>query len=112
AFKVNALLNSGATGVFIDRSFVERDQIPKIALPKAVDIFNELLAKITNLGGSTMILGHTWLHQHNLLIDWKSSKVKMGRCLARCQQLAPKTLFEHKVKKLEREAMDSYVTWI
>ncbi|KIO04417.1 hypothetical protein M404DRAFT_70439, partial [Pisolithus tinctorius Marx 270] len=76
----NALLDSGATGVFIDKDFVKRNRIPKIALPRAVDIFN------VN-GGSTMILGHTWLHQHNPLIDWKTGEVKMGRCLARCQQL-------------------------
>ncbi|KIO03585.1 hypothetical protein M404DRAFT_71680, partial [Pisolithus tinctorius Marx 270] len=105
AFKVNALLDSGATGVFIDKDFIERNRIPKIVLPRAVDIFN------VN-GGSTMILGHTWLCQHNLLIDWRTSEVKMGRCPARCQQLAPKSLFIHKVERLEREAMDSYVNWI
>ncbi|KIN93996.1 hypothetical protein M404DRAFT_74104, partial [Pisolithus tinctorius Marx 270] len=76
----NTLLDSGTTGVFIDKDFVERNQIPKVVLPRAVDVFNVD-------GGSTMILGHTWLHQHNLLIDWKTGKVKMGRCLARCQQL-------------------------
>ncbi|KIO04552.1 hypothetical protein M404DRAFT_142751 [Pisolithus tinctorius Marx 270] len=78
-FKVNTLLDSGATRVFIDKDFVKRSQIPKIALPRA-----ELLAKITDLGGCTMILGHTWLHQHNPLIDWKTGKVRLGRCPARC----------------------------
>ncbi|KIO10915.1 hypothetical protein M404DRAFT_72942, partial [Pisolithus tinctorius Marx 270] len=104
-FRVNALLDSSTTGVFIDKNFVERNWIPKVALPRAVDIFNVDRC-------STIILGHTWLHQHNLLVDWKTGEVKMGRCLARCQQLAPRSSFVHMVEKLEREAMDSYITWI
>jgi len=31
-----------------------------------------------------MILGITWLREHNLEIDWRTGKVAMTRCLLRC----------------------------
>src|SRR5882724_9604128 len=32
----------------------------------------------------TIILGHTWLVEHNPEIDWSTGKVCMNRCLAAC----------------------------
>jgi hypothetical protein len=39
---------------------------------------------VTKLGGQDMLLGLTWLRQHNLEIDWRSEEVKMMRCPLQC----------------------------
>ncbi|KNZ78655.1 hypothetical protein J132_10760, partial [Termitomyces sp. J132] len=35
---------------------------------------------VTSLGKQDMILEFTWLHEHNLEIDWTKSEVKMSHC--------------------------------
>src|SRR5882724_2185953 len=39
---------------------------------------------VTGIGRMTIILGHTWLVEHNPKIDWSTGKVCMNRCLAAC----------------------------
>ena len=39
---------------------------------------------VTNLGKQDVILGFTWLQEHNLEIDWWTWKVVMSRCLDKC----------------------------
>jgi hypothetical protein len=39
---------------------------------------------VTGLGRQNLILGHTWLKDHNLEVDWRTGKVEMSHCLLRC----------------------------
>ena len=38
------------------------------------------LFSVTNLGGQSLIIWHTWLHKHYPEIDWITGKVKMSCC--------------------------------
>jgi len=40
--------------------------------------------KVCDLGKSNLIIGYTWLHKHNLEIDWETGKVEMMRCPREC----------------------------
>jgi len=40
--------------------------------------------KVCNLGKSNLIIGYTWLHKHNLEINWETGKVEMTRCPREC----------------------------
>ncbi len=42
------------------------------------------LFAVTILGRQTLILGITWLREHNPEIDWRTSQVAMAHCLPRC----------------------------
>jgi hypothetical protein len=42
------------------------------------------LFSVTSLGRQNMILGITWLREHNPEIDWRTGKVEMTWCLLRC----------------------------
>jgi predicted aspartyl protease len=104
------LVDSGATGLFIDREYVKSNQIPTTKLPQPIPVFNvdgtantegsisevaELLLRynghskralfcVTGLGRQNLILGHTWLKDHNPEVDWRTGKVEMSRCSLRC----------------------------
>ena len=39
---------------------------------------------VTNLGKQDIILGFTWLQEHNPEIDWQTRKVVMSRCPDKC----------------------------
>jgi hypothetical protein len=39
---------------------------------------------ITQLGKQSMILGFTWLCEHNPEINWQTKEVRMSCCPARC----------------------------
>jgi predicted aspartyl protease len=109
-YGVCALVDSGATGLFIDREYVKSNQIPTTKLTQPIPVFNvdgtantegsisevaELLLRynghseralfcVTGLGRQNLILGHTWLKDHNPEVDWRTGKVEMSRCLLRC----------------------------
>ena len=42
------------------------------------------LFSVTRLGKQHMILGHTWLREHNPEVNWQTGKVEMSRCSPRC----------------------------
>ena len=42
------------------------------------------LLAVTSLGNKDVILGYTWLKEHNPEIDWETNKVKMSCCPSRC----------------------------
>jgi hypothetical protein len=109
-YGVCALVDSGATGLFIDREYVKSNQIPTRRLSQVVPVYNvdrsanqngaisevaELLLRynghseralfcVTGLGKQNLILGHTWLKDHNPEVDWRTRKVEMSRCSPRC----------------------------
>lgn len=107
---VKALLDSGATGLFLDTKFVQAHGLNTRKLPRAIPVYNvdgtlnhggsiseevdlimtfeqhtEIVTfAICDLGGKTAIIGHTWLAQHNPEIDWKTGHVSFTRCPPSC----------------------------
>jgi hypothetical protein len=100
---VKALVDCRATGLFVDAGWVQANGMPMCLLSALVAVYNvdgtlneagaihEVVTVIlqygehkeratfvvTKLGGQDMLLGLTWLRQHNLEIDWHSEEVKL-----------------------------------
>ena len=97
-FKVNALLDSGATGLYVDRNWIEKNDIKTTPLQFPVHAYNadgspnhstqevELRFAIqghitkgwfhvVNLNKKAIIIGMSWLRTHNPVIDWESGKL-------------------------------------
>ena len=107
---VTALLDSGSTGKCIDRNYAKSCQFNLIKLTQQIPVYNvdgtpneagsitEVVSLIlhhknhseqttfciTNLGKQKLILGHSWLRQHNLEINWAQGEIKMSRCPPCC----------------------------
>jgi len=95
---IRALVDCGATGLFIDREYVKSNQLPTKKLSRPIPIFNvdgtaneagsisevveliicyekhleRALFLVTSLGRQNMILAITWLREHNPEIDWRT----------------------------------------
>ena len=107
---VEALLDSGATGLIMSSEFAKKQgfKLKKLERPMNVRNMDGLLNKegpiehtvevniyyqehrerteIDDIGGQkwTVILGMPWLAHHNLEIDWRTGEVKMMRCPEEC----------------------------
>ena len=107
---VRALLDSGATGMFIDRDYVDQNRFTTRTLVRPIPVYNvdgtlneagsiskvvELVLRfknhsertyfaVTKLGRQKVIMGHSWLRKHNPDIDWSTGNVKMSRCSGSC----------------------------
>ena len=94
--ETNALIDSGAGGLFIDESFARKSKLPLLPIPHPIPVFNvdgtpnvngtithkvtgklivagdkqksELLA--TSLGKETAILGLPWLKSQKAIVNW------------------------------------------
>ena len=110
---ISALLDSGANATFISRAVAEWMGLLLEALANPICVFNmdsscnsagdvthavnitvdflghweELRAKVTNLGKNSLILGYTWLKKHNPIIDWEKGMVKFNQCPLSCHML-------------------------
>src|SRR5688572_29398622 len=88
---VNALLDSGATGLFLDSKFVKHHNLNTRKLPRAIPVYNvdgtlnksgsiqeevdlvlvfdnhseKATFAVCDLGDKSAIIGHTWLSLHN-----------------------------------------------
>jgi len=108
---VKALLDSGATGSFIDRDFVRSKEMNTWTLLRNISVFNvngspneagqitevvdvvlhykthseRMLLAVSGLGKQSLILGYDWLKDHNPKVDWEKGEVKMTRCPLRCE---------------------------
>jgi len=108
---VKALLDSGATGSFIDRDFICSKEINTWTLSRNIPVFNadgspneagqiskvvdvllhykthskKMLLAISGLGKQSLILGYNWLKDHNPKVDWEKGEIEMTRCLLRCE---------------------------
>ena len=111
--KVDALLDSSATGCFIDKSWALERRIELKPLKNPIPVLNvdgtrnqagdithfvsviikigkhaeKLWCAVTCLGKTPLILGHTWLRKHNPDIDWSSGKITLNKCPQKCQSL-------------------------
>ena len=110
--RTTALVDSGATGSFIDRDFVTRHGIATRRLARPVPVLNvdgtpneagqiteivdmilrykrhaeRVVFAVTGLGKKDVLLGYTWLREHNPEIDWEKGEVKLSRCPRRCTE--------------------------
>ena len=108
---VKALLDSGATGSFIDRNFIRSKGINTWTLLCNIPVFNvngspneagqisevvdvllrykthseRMLLAVSGLGKQSLILGYNWLKDHNPKIDWEKGEVEMTHCPLRCE---------------------------
>ena len=129
--RIEALLDSGANTVFIDRKWAWIRKIPLLPLPNPIPVYNvdgtrnlagdiihyaeividfqghqeKVKAKITDLGRPQMILGYMWLKHHNPDIDWEIGQVKMTRCPWTCKVLQGKSPFEQSVDAIEQNGL-------
>lgn len=107
---IDALVDCGATGDFIDEGFVERTKIPTWSLSQPIPVYNvdgslneagsitkvadmvmtykghseRILLAVTRLGKQNTILGMTWLKKHNPEIDFTTGAVRLTCCSPRC----------------------------
>ena len=130
--KVDVLLDSGATGCFMDKSWALKRRIELKPLKNPIPMLNvdgtrnqagdithfvsviikigkhaeKLWCAVTCLGKTPLILGHTWLKKHNLDVDWSSGKITLNKCPQECQSLL-ETRFAKLLRKIEFQE-----TWI
>jgi len=109
---IKALLDSGATGSFIDRDFVHSKGINTQTLLRNIPVFNvdgspneagqisevidvllhykthseRMLLAVSGLGKQSLILGYNWLKDHNPKVNWEKGEIEMTRCLLRCEE--------------------------
>ena len=129
---VQALLDSGATGMFIDKAYVKANRLATRVLSTPIPVFNvdgtpneagsitevadlilryknhseRALFAVSGLGKSDLIMGHTWLRKHNPDIDWITGEVKMSRCPGSCcSGCRDEIREERKVKRAEIRRM-------
>jgi len=100
-YSVKALLDSGATGNFIDQDFVRTKGINTQSLFRPILVYNvdgspneagqisevvdivlrykthseRTLLAVSSLRKQNMILGYTWLKDHNLEVNWQTREV-------------------------------------
>ena len=112
AAKAKALIDSGATGMFVDETWARKQGWELEEVTTRVPVYNvdgttnkggrikhtvELLIRyeehqeravfmVTHLGGTDVILGHPWLKRHNPRIDWAKGTICLTRCPPACQQ--------------------------
>jgi hypothetical protein len=122
-----ALLDSGATGLFLDSSYVREERINTRELSRPIPVNNvdgtpndagpirqvvdtvlrynghteRVIFAVTNLGKQKMILGLPWLREHNPEVNWKSGEVKMSRCPTRCRTCQDEVKVERKIRHAE-----------
>jgi len=108
---VKALLDSRATGSFINRDFVHLKGINTWTLSHNIPVFNvdgspneagqiskvidvllgykthseRMFLAISRLGKQSLILGYNWLKDHNPKVDWEKGEVEMIHCPLQCE---------------------------
>src|SRR5258706_6964991 len=111
SISMSTLLDSRATGMFINQSFMQKHQLETTPLPQPVLVCNvdgstnengsvmeevhvtlhfrchseRVHLTVANLRQQTVIIGDSWLTLHNLEVDWVSQKVSMMRCGPSCK---------------------------
>ena len=107
---MKALIDMGATGEFIDIEFVWSHELRTYRLPRPITVYNvdgtpnesgciteavDLVVRykdhtsqstfyVSNIGHKAIILGHTWLAEHNPDINWHTGEVRMTCCPVCC----------------------------
>jgi len=132
---IKALWDSGATGNFIDRDFVRTKGINTQSISRPILVYNmdsspnkagqisevvdvvlyyktyseRTLLTVSSLRRQNMILGYTWLKDHNLEVNWQTGEVQMNRCPPRCEEYRVIRKEQASWKKMETRALN--VCW-
>jgi hypothetical protein len=122
----SALVDCGATGLFINTEYVRLNNLSTRRLTSPIPVYNidgtaneagaiteiadvilryqghaeQTQFAVTSLGKQSMILGFTWLRKHNPEIDWQTKEVRMSRCPPQCSTCCA----EAKVKRQAERA--------
>ncbi|KAJ3551704.1 hypothetical protein NP233_g13028 [Leucocoprinus birnbaumii] len=131
AVKVDALLDCGATNMFMDREFAAFNNFPVERLPRAIPVYNadgtrncagsitetctvlmrylnhteKVRFFVTSTSKSPIIVGHNWLVKHNPEINWKTGEVTLTRCPSSCGRARVDRLkAEAKARKITKHA--------
>jgi len=137
---VRALLDSGATDLFMSKGLAQKGGYKLIKLNQPLQVRNvdgtgnsggaimhevevnmfykghvkRVRMDVCELGKTEVILGMPWLAAHNLEIDWEKREVRMTRCPPLCGRIVrikgKKETREDK-KKIVRWAMDEKEDW-
>jgi len=125
---VKALLDSGATGLFMDTTFAREKEFKMERMKNPLLVKNmdgtvnmggaithqvecnmffkghkeRVRMNVCNLGKTEIILGMLWLAAHNPEIDWEKGEVKMTRCLSICGKRKQEEK-KREVKKVEKD---------
>ena len=123
AMNTSGLIDCGATGLFIDTEYVRSNNLSTRRLTSPIPVYNvdgtaneagaiteiadvilgykghaeRTQFAVTSLGKQSMILGFTWLREHNPEIDWQTKEVRMSRCPPQCSTC-------HAEAKVKRQA--------
>src|SRR3981189_1064915 len=106
----SALVDCGATGLFVDTEYVRSNNLSTRRLTTPIPVYNvdgttneagaiteiaDIILRykghaertqfaVTSLGKQNMILGFTWLREHNPEIDWQTKEARVSRCPPQC----------------------------
>jgi len=137
---VKALLDSGAMGMFMRRSLVEKEGYRLIKLKQPIQVRNvdgtgnsggaimheievnmfykehveRVQMDVCKLGKTDVILGMPWLVAHNPEIDWEKGEVRMTRCPPLCGKavkIKGKKEMREDERKIVRWAVDEKEDW-
>jgi len=123
---VNVLLDSGATELFMDKRFMEKNGFRMERLKRLVKVTNvdgthnsgedimyevecnvyykghkeRMRFDVYNLGRTEVILGMPWLVVHNPEIDWEKGEVKLTRCPPWCGKSSEESRKERHKKRI------------
>ena len=125
--KAKAMLDSGASSVFINESFVRKHGIRTQELEYPIMLRNadnsanaigyitqeaslrfevnghveELSAAVANIGDDEVIVGIDWLRHHNPQIDWTLDEVSFTRCPPKCDNEKRRKRHESRVAHIK-----------
>jgi hypothetical protein len=120
-----ALLDSGASGLFMDPTWVSSNQVATRTLEYPIPVYNvdgtpnaagditevatvvlrykdhseRAYFAVTQLGKKNIILGITWLRKHNPEIDWVKEEVSMTRCPPECNTCRLETKRQNRTQR-------------
>jgi len=122
---ISALIDSGATRLFIDIDYVQSKIYAPNISPETFPVYNmdgtlheagyitkvvDLIVKygdhlkratfhVTGISQTTIVLSHTWLVEHNPEIDWCTGKVSLTRCPLSCRPKATADLNDQPIPR-------------
>ncbi|KAI6095548.1 hypothetical protein EV401DRAFT_1842093, partial [Pisolithus croceorrhizus] len=86
SFQLDALLDSGASGCYIDEGFVRARSLNFSPLARPLPVYNAdgTVNEAGPVRKSPLIMGFDWLHKHNPSVDWRTGKISFDRCPPSC----------------------------
>ena len=131
---ITCLVDSGTTSEFIDQDYAKSCRFNLVKLKQHIPAYNidgtpneagsiaEVVHLIlhhknhsewttftvTGLRKQKLLLGHSWLRNHNPEIDWVKGEVKMSRCPPCCSRCWNELHQKRIIRKAEAQRMDIF----